>query len=71
MLYERESAHIHKQVAAAVQAETNLAGMLRALLRGDVERSDLSGVDLRNRGFGWRSDTANSARRNGDGTARR
>jgi len=33
-LYERESAHIHKQVAAAVQAETNLAGMLRALLRG-------------------------------------
>jgi AcrR family transcriptional regulator len=33
-LYERESAHIHKQVAAAVQAETSLAGMLRALVRG-------------------------------------
>jgi AcrR family transcriptional regulator len=32
-LYERESAHIHKEVAAAVLAETSLADMLRALVR--------------------------------------
>jgi AcrR family transcriptional regulator len=33
-LYEREAAHIHNQVVAGVLAETSLADMLRALIRG-------------------------------------
>jgi AcrR family transcriptional regulator len=33
-VYERESAHIHAEVAAAVLAQANLGDMLRALLRG-------------------------------------
>jgi AcrR family transcriptional regulator len=36
-LYERESALLHAELAAAVQQATNLAGMLRALIRGALD----------------------------------
>ena len=36
-LYERESAQLHRDLAAAVEAADGLAGMLRALVRGALD----------------------------------
>ncbi len=43
-LYERESAHIHHQLAADVQAATTLTDMLRALVRGMLNAQATRGV---------------------------
>ena len=66
-LYERESAHIHKQVAAAVQAETSLADMLRALLRGML-RAQVSREWTFASVASGEAERHDSARSNGDGT---
>jgi AcrR family transcriptional regulator len=45
-VYERESAHIHVQLTAAVVATSNLADMLRALVRGALAMQATRGATL-------------------------
>lgn len=45
-LYERESAHLHSQLSADVRAAHDLAGMLRALVRGAIAAQASRGATL-------------------------
>jgi AcrR family transcriptional regulator len=45
-LYERESAHLHSQLAADVRAAGDLAGMLRALVHGALAAQASRGATL-------------------------
>ena len=70
-LYERESAHIHKQVAASVQAETSLAGMLRAFVRGMLSAQVSRKSGRTRRSLRVEDERHGSARSNVVGIARR